>query len=327
MRAVAVVVLVLALLLEAGCFFGSVITRNVAQLGEAPRPVPNRIEHPARPDARLAVLWIGQATALIQLDDRFVLTDPVFTSAVGQLSHRLVEPGLDPANLPPRLDAVLISHMHFDHLSVGSLDLIAGRIAQLFAPRGGLVYVPADRYPAAELPWWQSWEDRGLRITAVPVLHVGGRYGLDRNWPSQAQAFTGYIIEYHGMTVFFAGDTAYDRARFLAIRARFPSIDVALIPIAPLEPRAFMAHTHVDPDQALQAFADVGARRMVPIHFDTFINSEDHVGDAPRRLLAAMRERGLGDDRVSLLAVGEQRVFISNDPSRSIVGHAQAGTR
>jgi L-ascorbate metabolism protein UlaG (beta-lactamase superfamily) len=106
------------------------------------------------------------------------------------------------------------------------------------------------------------------------------------------------------------GDTAYDRADFVAARERFADIDLALLPIAPIEPREFMARTHLDPGEALRAFADLGARWMVPIHFDTFIQSFDEVGDAPRLLAEAMRERGLGDDRVLLLAHGEQRVLI-----------------
>ena len=123
-------------------------------------------------------------------------------------------------------------------------------------------------------------------------------------------SFTGYVIEYHGLSVYFGGDTAYQRDHFESTRQRFPSLDLALIPIAPMEPRAFMKDKHVDPIEAVQAFFDLGALRMMPIHFDTFVQSTDPKGAAPRVLRRVMAERGLSEDRAAILEVGEQRVLI-----------------
>jgi N-acyl-phosphatidylethanolamine-hydrolysing phospholipase D len=267
--------------------------------------VPDRITQPRRDDARLAVLWVGHATALVQMDDRFVLTDPLLTDSVGQLTQRLQEPGIDPANLPP-IDAVLVSHMHFDHLSLGSLDMIEPKVRRLFVPRGGLVYIPNYAFDARELATWQSFDDRGMRITAVPVKHVGYRYGVDAAW--MTHTFTGYVVEYHGLTVYFSGDTAYDAARFRATHARFPHIDVALLPIAPIHPRSFMEEVHCDPVEALQAFYDLGARTMVPIHYDTLVNGFDARGEARMTLQAWVHAQGL-DDRVKVLPIGGQAVI------------------
>lgn len=267
--------------------------------------VPNRITRPRRDDTRLAVLWVGHATTLLQMDDRFVLTDPLLTDAVGQLSQRLQEPGIDPENLPP-IDVVLISHMHYDHLSLGSLDLIEPKVRRLFVPRGGLVYIPNYAFDTRELATWQSFEDRGMRITAVPVKHVGYRYGVDAAW--MTHSFTGYVIEYRGQTVYFSGDTAYDEARFRATAERFPHIDLALLPIAPIHPRSFMEDVHVDPVEALQAFHDLGARTMVPIHYDTLVNGFDRPGEARMILQAWAHASGL-DDRVKVLPIGGQAVI------------------
>lgn len=305
-----ILVVCLAALLVAvapGCVPGNILTRNMGVLFGAPRPVPNKVRHPYRPDARLAVLWVGHATALIQIDDKLILTDPVFTNTVGEVSKRLVEPGLDPKDLPP-VDAVLISHMHFDHLSLGSLAMIEPKIRRLFVPQGGLVYIPNFAFDSRELATWTTWERGGLRITAVPVKHSGFRYGADMEW--MTTSYTGYVIEYHGLAVYFGGDTAYARDHFVETRARFPSLDLALIPIAPIHPRDFMASKHVDPAEAVQAFLDLGARRMMPIHFDTFINSRDAIGEAPRVLRQVIARRGLREEQVSILAIGEQRVFI-----------------
>jgi L-ascorbate metabolism protein UlaG (beta-lactamase superfamily) len=276
-------------------------------LFSSPRPVPDRITQPLRTDARLAVLWVGHATVLVQMDDKLILTDPLLENTVGQLTRRLQEPGIDPANLPP-LDAVVISHMHFDHLSLGSLDLIESKVHRLIVPQGGMVYVPNYAFDARELPTWQSFEEGGLRITAVPVKHVGFRYGLDAAW--MKTSFTGYVFEYHGLTVYFSGDTAYDRERFRETAARFPSIDLALIPIAPIHPRNLMEATHVDPAEAVQAFLDLGARTMVPIHYDTLVNGLDAPGEARATLVKVMKERGLGEDRVKILPIGGQAVIV-----------------
>jgi len=298
--------LALTLLATAGC---------AGFMFSTPRPVAHRIEHPRRDDARLAVLWVGHATALVQMDDKFVLTDPFFTSSVGQLSVRLQEAGLDPANLP-MLDAVVVSHMHFDHLSLGSLDLIEHKTPRLFVPRGGTVYIPNYAFEVRELTTWASFEEGGLRVTAVPVKHVGFRYGLDAAW--MTDSFTGYVFEYHGLTVYFAGDTAYDGDRFRATAAVFPRIDLALIPIAPIHPREFMEATHVDPLEAVRAFLDLGARTMVPIHYDTLVNGFDAPGEARASLQREMSARGLGEDRIRILPIGGQAV---------IVGLPDAGAR
>jgi L-ascorbate metabolism protein UlaG (beta-lactamase superfamily) len=266
----------------------------------------SRITQPRRDDARIAVLWAGHATVLLQMDDKMILTDPLLGDSVGQLTRRLTEVGIDPVNLPP-LDAVVVSHMHFDHLSLGSLDAIEGKTRRLFVPQGGLVYVPNYAFEVRELPVWTSFEEGGLRITAVPVKHVGFRYGIDGAW--MKTSFTGYVVQYHGLTVYFSGDTAYDGDRFRATAARFPSIDLALLAIAPIHPRGMMEAVHVDPPQALQAFVDLGARTMVPIHFDTLVNGFDSPGEARQELERVAKERGLAD-RVRVLPIGGQAVIV-----------------
>ncbi|HKU41336.1 MAG TPA: MBL fold metallo-hydrolase [Polyangiales bacterium] len=296
----------LIVLLSSCGFIGRALQRNLSPPPE--RSVPNKLQDPVRPDARLAVLWVGHATVLLQLDDIFVLTDPVFTDRVGQISPRLVEAGLDPQRVP-KLAAVLISHMHFDHLSFGSLDQIEDRTPLVIVPPGVQANMPRYAFQIRELDRWQSYEHAALRITAVPVKHVGGRYGIDQAF--EPLAFTGYVIEYHGLRVYFGGDTAYAPQAFRATSERFPKLDLALLPICPEAPRHFMRHTHTDPSEALDAFALLGARWMVPIHFDTFINSDDVPGGCGRELRSQMLQRGLSEDHVAILGIGEQRVLLA----------------
>jgi L-ascorbate metabolism protein UlaG (beta-lactamase superfamily) len=284
-----------------------ILKRNVAAMTAEPRPVATRVHHPKLERARLAVLWVGHSTALIQLDDRLVLTDPVFTTSVGLLSPRLVQPGLSPRALPP-LDAVVVSHMHFDHLSHESLDMIASKIRWLALPAGGLVYLGDYPFRVSELGPWQAHELDGLRITAVPAKHAGWRYALDAPWMTRSAA--GYVIECHGLVVYFAGDTGYRASLFREIARRFPHIDLALLPIAPISPPEFMRRRHLDPAQALDAFELLRARWFMAIHFDTFINSTGDPGDAPLLLRREVARRRLLPDRVLLLDVGEQRVLV-----------------
>ena len=158
----------IALLLTAtaltGCGRGRFFSRWLGQLGhgeasvpcfDAQRCVAARGGVVRRDDGRLVVTWVGHATALVQMDDRFILTDPVFTSSVGQLSRRLVAPGLSPKQVPP-VDAVLISHMHFDHLSLGSLEQLEPKVRRLFVAPGGLVYLTNFAFDARELAPWQT---------------------------------------------------------------------------------------------------------------------------------------------------------------------------
>jgi L-ascorbate metabolism protein UlaG (beta-lactamase superfamily) len=286
--------------------FASFFGRNIASLTRPIQRLPARITQPARRDARLAALWVGHATVLVQMDDKFILTDPVFTDTVGQISKRMVEPGIAVENLPT-IDAVLVSHMHFDHLSLGTLDLIEDKVRRIYLPEGGLVYVPSSGAPTFELPSWHAHESDGLRVTAVPVRHLGFRYVGDRAW--MLTSFTGYVVEYHGLQVYFGGDTGYS-ASFRATGRRFPGIDLAILPIAPINPRWFMCRAHTDPGEALLAFEDLGAHHMLAMHYDTFVNSLDEYGEAPRVLRSLLGPRGLDEGRVAIPAHGEQRVFV-----------------
>jgi L-ascorbate metabolism protein UlaG (beta-lactamase superfamily) len=292
--------------LLAGCTVSTFFGRVAGPLFESPRPV-KKLTNAVDKNARLSVLWVGHATALIQIDDKLILTDPVFTSTVGVLSKRLVEPGFDAENLPA-LDAVLISHLHFDHLSLGSLSMLEPKVRMLLMPRTGVTYLTDFSFPVLELRTWQAYEKDGLRITATPVQHLGFRYGLDGDWMNEG--FTGYVIEYHGLKVYFGGDTAYDQKLFVDTGQRFPDLDVALLPIGPIEPRDFMRRVHVDPGEAIQAFFDLGAKRMVPVHYDTFVNSTDAPGDALKALDAAKKKWDLGTREIVPIAIGERRVFV-----------------
>lgn len=304
MRRRAVALLALAALPSAGCVLEKIFQRNVVALVSTPQPVLHRLRDPVRKDARLAALWVGHATVLLQLDDKFILTDPVFTDTVGGgFSRRLVEPGIAVNDLPP-IDLAVVSHLHFDHLSLSSLDLLEPRLGQLLLPRGGLVYVPDYRFAIDEVARWQTFSLGDLKITAVPVKHPGFRYGADAAWMTASA--TGWVFEYHGLTVYFGGDTAYDKEAFRATGARFPGLDLAILPIGPVEPPEFTRPNHIDGREALQAFFDLGAAHMLPVHYDTFAHGVDPPGYAAEVLRRAVRATAVEERQIHLIPIGAQ---------------------
>jgi L-ascorbate metabolism protein UlaG (beta-lactamase superfamily) len=218
-----------------------------------------------------------------------------------------VEPGIDAQSLS-RVDYVLISHTHFDHLNYGSLGELPKR-GKLLLPAGAGVYTPEFGFEETrEMRPWEVFEEDGVRITAVPAQHFSGRYGFDILWNS-GKGYTGYVIQYKGKTVYFAGDTGYRDSLFTQIGQRF-RIDVALLPIAPLEPREMMSRVHLDPQRAVQAFGELHAGLMIPIHHRTFIQGlEPSVLTAQEELEEIITKQNL-QDKICIMKIGQQKIII-----------------
>jgi len=282
------------------------IIKSFENLPSSPDTVAAKITHPIFRNVGLSVLWVGHATCLIQIGDKIFLTDPIFTETAGMISKRSIEPGILPSSID-KLDYILISHIHFDHLSYGSLSMLP-KSAVMILPVGSAEYTPEFGFSTyREMGPWTTFEADGVSITAVPVKHFNGRYGFDGGWLNH-NTYTGYVIEYKGKTVFFAGDTGYDPEKFKEIGRKF-AVDVAFLPIAPIEPHDFMKYVHADPEEALQIFNDLHAKIMIPIHHRTFVQGLDSsltfAQDQMKRLIT---ERHL-EDRVLILNAGEQRIL------------------
>jgi L-ascorbate metabolism protein UlaG (beta-lactamase superfamily) len=295
-------------ILISGCsgYIQRMVTQSLGRIGDTIPDPPRMITTPVIPNTNLAVACVGHATVLIQMRDKIILTDPLFTNSIGMLVKRCVKPGLDPAILP-KVDFTLISHMHFDHFSYGSLEEIP-KNGDLIIPDGLARYTPDFGFKEVdELKPWEVVQNDSVRITAVPVQHFNGRYGFDGAWLGRL-GYTGYVIEYKGIVVFFAGDTGYDPELFKEIGRRF-KVDLALIPIAPGGGAGVGGRVHASPRGALKICEDVGAKYMVPIHFGTMAygSSPDPVAQLEALKDAATQEGVI--DRIIALQVGEQRVL------------------
>ena len=291
-----------------GCssYVQRIVMQSLGRIGESVPAPPHMITTPILPNPALAVSWVGHATVLIQIHDKIIMTDPFLTNTMGYIAKRFVRPGLDP-KLLSRVDATLVSHIHFDHFDYGSLDMLP-KNGILAVPEGAAEYTPDFGFREVyELKRWQTVVDNGIRITAVPAQHFTGRYGFDGAWLGTL-GYTGYVIEHDSVAVFFAGDTGYNPELFKEIGKRF-KIDLAIVPIAPGSSTGVGGRIHVGPAGALMIYKDVGAKFMMPMHYGTlFYGSDSNPNEPMERLREIAAREGLLEKIVGL-GIGEQCVL------------------
>jgi L-ascorbate metabolism protein UlaG (beta-lactamase superfamily) len=265
----------------------------------APTALPPGPGTPAEPAGGVSVTYVGHATVLVRFDGVSLLTDPVYSSRL-ILPKRLVEPGVALGALPP-LDVVLVSHGHMDHLDVPTHRLLPKTDTVAVVAKNLSDLVAACGYrDVIELAWGEQVTVRDVRISALPVKHWG-----TRNLVPDRRGYTGFLLEHRDGTVFFPGDTAYFPG-FRDYGKRY-AIDVALLPIGAYSPPSFR-RVHMNPEDALQAAVDLGARHLVPIHWGTFVVSYEPIDEPVRWLLELAGARGL-EERVAVLRHGESRRF------------------
>jgi N-acyl-phosphatidylethanolamine-hydrolysing phospholipase D len=287
-----------------------------------PRPdqIPRTEPTPARP--RLAageaarVTWIGHASFLLQLPGANVLTDPVFGPRASPLTwagpKRFVRPGLAIDALPP-IDAVLVSHDHYDHLdawSVARLSRGAAKDATWYAPPGYRAWFRRRGVERVlELDWWEEAElasSPGLRVRSLPARHWTRR----RPWEMNRRLWCSYAASSEGIRAYFGGDSGYGPF-YREIGERAGPFDLVLLPIGAYEPRWFMAASHMNPEEAAQAFRDLGrgAATFVAMHWGTFRLTDEDPLEPPERIRRAWSALGLPERALHVLAVGETVAF------------------
>jgi L-ascorbate metabolism protein UlaG (beta-lactamase superfamily) len=271
------------------------------------------IEHqPSHIPEKPTITWVGHSTFLIQINGINILTDPIFFNLT-TVFRRNLPPGIALSNLPP-IDIVLISHNHWDHMHGPTLmalkDSILAREGQVLVPDGDEQWFIKRKFNQVQSFDWGKQEtvegvasQAPIKITFLPAWHWSRRGLFDRNkslWGS-------WLIETGEHTIYFAGDTAYSD-HFSEIGQHAPSIDVALLPIAPGEPKHKMQHTHIDAYEAGQAFLDLQAKTFVPMHWGTFNFGLDKFLTPIENLNQWWQEQNFGDDRnIFILKVGENK--------------------
>lgn len=238
----------------------------------------------------LEITWLGHSSVLIDVDGYLVLTDPVLGPRSGPVSwagpKRFHPAPIAPEELPP-LDAVLVSHDHYDHLDYPTVRALAGRETTWITALGVGAHLEAWGVPSeriVELDWWEEHDLRGLSITATPARHFQGR----GPGASAATFWCGWSIRGPRRSVWFSGDTGPWDDGFRQIGERLGPFDLSMIEIGAWHPA--WGTIHLGPENAMRVHELVRAKTLMPVHWGTF-NLALHAWDQPIRHLLELAER------------------------------------
>lgn len=264
------------------------------QFTRKPAPWPDSIPvtltvPPASVDSGIRATWVGHATVLVQAPGLNLLTDPVWSRKVGPWSWigpaRKASPGVREADLP-RLDAVLLSHDHYDHADMPTLERLAKRPGIVgIAPLGTAELLrEAGFAKVVSLDWWESTVlGTGDTVTLVPARHWGSRWPWDRD----ERLWGGFAVTTRAGKVYYAGDSG-DGPHFATVGEKLGPFELALIPIGAFLPRDFMAPQHIAPREAVAAAKAVRARTSLGVHWGTFALADDGPTEAQDSLKAVL---------------------------------------
>jgi len=263
----------------------------------------NSINNPSK---GLQVSWLGHSTFLIQLGGVTLLTDPVFADRVSPFSFvgpkRYVPHVVDYAKLP-KIDYVIISHNHYDHLDIEAIRHLGNdpiyfvplKLAQWFKDNA----IAPDR--VREMDWWDKVEEPSLKIQAMPSQHWSAR-GLSDRYES---LWASWHMEIDGRSLWFAGDTGYNDKQFKAIGDMTGGVDFAFIPIGGYLPRSFMSDFHLNPEEAVKVHRDVKATVSFGMHWGTFPLTAEGPMAPVLELSKQIKSYGLDDGEFITLELGE----------------------
>lgn len=248
------------------------------------------------------IAWIGHATFLIRLKGEYFLTDPMFSERA-LLPKRIVPPALTAEEIneiAPNVN-ILISHNHYDHLDTKSIEALSGT-ARFFVPMGLKGYIEGmDKRHVQGMDWWQSIDiGKGIKIICLPAQHWSRRLF---QW-TNTTLWASYLIVTPEATIYFGGDSGY----FIGYKEfgkLYPDITYALMPTTAINPRWFMHYAHMDIQEALKAFQDLGARYFIPTQWGTFPLGDEPPGYPVLQLKKKIEGLGVDPSRFIIMDIGQ----------------------
>ncbi len=259
---------------------------------------------PARVEgSKLNVTFINHATFLIQTENLNILTDPIFSDRCSPVSFagpaRVHAPGIEMSKLP-KIDVVIISHDHYDHLDIDTLEFLIERDnPKIYVGRRVGARIE-DRKNVAELDWGESHKyNDDLTVNFVEVQHFSGRGVADR----YATLWGGYVLELGDRKIFFGGDTGY-ADHFKKISNKYGPMDLSFIPIGAYAPRYFMKFYHMNPEESVKAHKDLKSSLSIGMHYGTFQLTQEKIDEPVKQLEVHKKKQGIADKAFITLDVG-----------------------
>lgn len=256
------------------------------------------------------VTWVGHATLLIQMQHVTFLTDPTWSNRPSPIPFigpsRYVQPGLAIEDLPP-IDFVVISHNHYDHLDLPTLKTLAKRRPEtiFYVPLGNEALLRKHEIVNVQaLDWGQSVDFQGVTVHCLPAQHWSKRSIND----DRRALWSSWAVTSKKRRFYFAGDTGYF-PEFETIGRHLGPFDLVALPIGAYAPRAMMAESHMNPEEALQAAIDLKAKRALGIHFGTFDLSDEPLTEPPERFINAAVTAPFEVNDTWVFDIGETRQF------------------
>ncbi|MBL7000019.1 MAG: MBL fold metallo-hydrolase [Gammaproteobacteria bacterium] len=269
-----------------------------------------------------SLTWIGHATFLIQFGGLNILTDPQFSERASPVSwagpQRVIAPAITIEELP-EIDAIIISHDHYDSLDLPSIQALAkhnqSRPLTIMIPLGIkplLDELPLESTRVVELDWTQSHQVKAVSFSAEPIQHWGKRSLFDTN----RRLWASWVIELQGKRIYFAGDSGYTK-HFKEIGDKYGPFDLALLPIGAYAPRWFMSGNHVDPEEAVKIHRDLRSKYSVAMHWGTFILTDEPLDEPPLKLTEALNKHQIDATSFAVYQHGETQFLdeLSTSPA------------